>query len=249
MATGKRFGIFIIVPLIVLILTAAAAVYLRPMKPTKPAPVSLSSGDRVTVEWSDDGRRLVFAPRGDHRTGFIFYPGSKVHPEAYAVPMRDIAAHGYLVVIPRMPVNLAVFGWKEAGKITAEWPEIESWAIGGHSLGGVMAARYVKDHPKEFDGLVFWASYPAGSWDLSDRDLPVMSIYGTLDGLAGVDDVTASKPNLPPDTRWVELEGGNHAQFGDYGPQRGDLPAAITAERQQQQVVDATVALLMDMGS
>jgi hypothetical protein len=108
-----------------------------------------------------------------------------------------------------------------------------------------MAARFAHGHPSTVHGLVLWASYPAASDDLSDRgDLAVASIYGTLDGLATEDKIAASRPLLPPDTRWVAIEGGNHAQFGWYGPQPGDNPATIGREAQQRETVAATLALL-----
>ena len=107
-----------------------------------------------------------------------------------------------------------------------------------------MAARFAYGHADEVQGLVLWAAYPDGSNDLSESHLAVTSIYGTLDGLATVDEIEASRSLLPPTTTWMAVEGGNHAQFGWYGPQSGDNPAAITREEQQQQVVQATLQLL-----
>ena len=238
---------FLVTSGIILVLSVSVLFFLRPRRPTETALAAMESTDRVTVQWSNDGQWLTFGPRVGLPTGFIFYPGSNVRPEAYAVLMQGIAERGFFVVIPKMPANMSVFGWKEAAAIMTAWPDIENWAIGGHSLGGVMSARFVMEYPEEMDGLVFWASYPAGSWDLSGVDLPVMSIYGSLDGLSSVEDVMASKPNLPPETHWVELEGGNHAQFGNYGSQPGDQPASILTEDQQKQVVEATVQLLREI--
>jgi len=93
-------------------------------------------------------------------------------------------------------------------------------------------------------GLLLWASYPAASDDLSDLDLAVISIYGTLDGLASEEEVVDSRDLLPADTRWVAVEGGNHAQFAWYGPQSGDNPATISRDDQQELVVAATLDLL-----
>ena len=45
-------------------------------------------------------------------------------------------------------------------------------------------------------------------------------------------------------TTWVEIEGGNHAQFGDYGVQKKDLAATITAAEQWEQVIAATLELM-----
>ena len=202
---------------------------------------ALQTNAQVQVE---SGDWLVFRPTaGDSPSaGFIFYPGGRVPPEAYAPQAQAIAAGGYLVAIVPMPLNLAVFNANAARQVQAAFPEIGCWAVGGHSLGGSMAARYANQNREQVAGLTLWASYPAQSDDLSDASLPTVSIYGTLDGLADPPTVRASAALLPPDTVWVPIEGGNHAQFGWYGPQAGDNPAAISPEEQMAQTVAATLA-------
>ena len=46
---------------------------------------------------------------------------------------------------------------------------IEAWYMGGHSLGGSMAASYLEQHSSEYDGLILLASYSTA--DLSQTDL------------------------------------------------------------------------------
>jgi pimeloyl-ACP methyl ester carboxylesterase len=129
--------------------------------------------------------------------------------------------------------------------VIAAHPEIQNWFVGGHSLGGTMAAAYADTHPDQVDGIILWASFPADTNDLSDQpELAVTSIYGTLDGLATPEKVLGAAPLFPPSAQFVPIEGGNHAQFGFYGPQSGDNPATITREEQQAQTVNATVATL-----
>jgi dienelactone hydrolase len=143
-----------------------------------------------------------------------------------------------------MPLNLAVFAPDRAAEVMAAFPQIGRWAVGGHSLGGAMAARFALQNPDAVQGLVLWAAYPASTDDLSGHPLAVASIYGTLDGLATEDKIAASRPLLPGNTLWVAIEGGNHAQFGWYGPQSGDGTATISREEQQRQIVAATLELL-----
>jgi hypothetical protein len=107
-----------------------------------------------------------------------------------------------------------------------------------------MAANFVHSNPEAAGGLVLWASYPAGGDDLSSYQFAVSSIYGTLDGIATPAKIDASRPLLPPDTQWIAIEGGNHAQFGWYGPQSGDSLPAISREEQQTRIVEATLQLL-----
>jgi len=207
---------------------------------------ALQSDAQVQVQTSP---WLVFHPVATQpEVGLIIYPGGRVDPRAYAPTARAIASQGYLVVIVPMPLNLAVFGVERASDVMAAFPGIRRWAIGGHSLGGAMAASFAYRRPDAVQGLILWASYPAGSDDLSERDLAVVSIYGTLDGLATRDKISASRPLLPPTTHWVAIEGGNHAQFGWYGVQPGDNTPSIDRIAQQEQIVSATVQLLAFIG-
>jgi dienelactone hydrolase len=207
---------------------------------------SLESDELVRVEtdpW------LIFIPQDqEHSTGYIFYPGGLVEAEAYAPTARALAESGYLTIITPMPLNLAVLNSSAASDVIAAYPEIDHWAIGGHSLGGSMAASFASQNPELVDGLTLWASYPAESNDLSDLSIAVTSIYGTLDGIALPETVLAAEPLLPSETVWVPIEGGNHAQFGWYGPQEGDNLATISREQQQTQVVNATLEILQKTG-
>lgn len=189
---------------------------------------------------------LVFTPLTPTATsGFIFYPGALVDPRAYAPAARAIAAAGYLVVIVPMPFNMAIFAPTRAQTVIAAYPTIAHWTLGGHSLGGAIAASFVANHPDAVDALVFWASYPGEEDSLARRDrLAVTSIYGTMDGLSTVAKIDASRALLPDQTEFVAIPGGNHSQFGWYGEQSGDNPATITREAQQAAVVTATLAAL-----
>jgi Alpha/beta hydrolase family len=190
-------------------------------------------------------RWLVFRPiLYTPSTGFIIYPGGRIDPRAYAPQAHAIAAQGYLVIIVPMPLHLAVFGSERAADVIAQFPEIKKWVIGGHSLGGSMAAAYADKHRDQIQGLVLWASYPAKSNDLSDSAIEATSVYATQDGLVTQKKIDASRALLPSDTTWVEIQGGNHAQFYWDGNQAGDKPATISREAQQAQVVQATLSLL-----
>jgi hypothetical protein len=209
--------------------------------PTPAATAAMASDSAVDV--SVDGA-IEFAPADGATTGLILYPGGRVAPEAYAPLARAIAEAGYLVVIPPMPFGLAVLSPDAADGVIADHPEIEHWVIGGHSLGGAMAAQYAAGHDDRIDGLVLWAAYPPDGTDLSGADMVVTSISASEDGLASPEEITASADQLPPDTTFVEIEGGNHAGFGSYGAQAGDGVATISPDEQQAQAVAATVAVL-----
>ncbi len=214
-----------------------------PARPDAAALQALEPDESVTI--SEGQYWLQFSPANrTPNTGLIFYPGGRVDYRAYSPLMREIANGGYSVFLVKMPLNLAVFGVDRADAILAANPDITHWYIGGHSLGGAMAASYVYNNPVGIQGLILWAAYPAESNDLSGSGFPVLSIIANRDGLATLEKYKAAAPYLPADTEWVEIDGGNHAQFGSYGPQNGDLEATISAEEQHRQIVNATLMFM-----
>jgi hypothetical protein len=236
---GRTVAIALVV--LVAVLAAAFAWYVQPQPVLPQATASLASTPEVT--FTDAPAGLEWTPAGaTPTTGLIIYPGGKVPPEAYGPAAQAIAAEGYLTVIAPMPFNLAVFDIDAADRVRAAHPEIETWVIGGHSLGGSMAAQHVSSRPDAYDGLVFWAAYAAT--DLSGLDLAVSSIHGTLDSGAARMSGPEAQAALPPDAVFVPIEGGNHEQMGWYTGQSNDPPATISREDQQAQVVEATVAML-----
>lgn len=214
-------------------------------EPGPAAAAALRSDDRVEVV--EDGG-YAFVPRRPAEVGFVLYPGARVDPASYAVPAHRIAEAGFLVVVPELTLNLAVLDAGAADSVIDAFPAVDRWVVGGHSLGGAIAAGYAEDHGDRVSGLVLWAAYPAEDADLSSLELDVASVFGTRDGLTTREDIDGSRDRLPADTAFVAIEGGNHAQFGDYGAQAGDRPATITRPEQQAQAVRATLELLRGVG-
>ena len=216
------------------------ATYARP--PLPEAIEALESDGRVQISnepW------LAFSPkRSTPITGFIFYPGGRVDPRGYASLMRTIASYGYLVVVPEMPINMAVFNPNVADEIIAHYPAIDHWVIGGHSVGGAMAAQYTHKHPDVIEGLAVWASYPPNIADLSSLEIPVVSIYGSRELRVNDSSVGQRKHLLPEDTLYIRIEGGDHHQFGAYEINPTDHLATISRESQHEQIIAATLPIL-----
>lgn len=215
--------------------------------PMPEALAALKSDEHVTFKQMNGW--LVYYPvsQGDVfssavNTGFILYPGGKVDYRAYAPLAREIAARGYLVVVPSVRLNLALLDPNVAADVIQAFPQIKHWAIGGHSLGGVAAASYAAAHPDQIQGVVFMASYPQDS--LANYPGKVLSLFATNDGLASPDEIEKSKTNLAPAAQFIPIRGGNHSQFGYYGMQSGDHPAAISRAEQQKQIVETSAELL-----
>ena len=179
--------------------------------------------------WNEESGRIVFKPEGATK-GFIFYPGGKVEYTAYIPLMQACAEEGILCVLVEMPFNLAVLDVNAADGIQEEYPEIEEWYIGGHSLGGSMAASYVYDNIEEYEGLILLGSY--STVDLSHTDLLVLSVFGSEDKVMNRKKYEDNKSNLPSNFTEVVIDGGCHAYFGMYGKQDGDGTPTVTNEEQ-----------------
>lgn len=213
--------------------------------PDDTAKAALASQGGITV--TDQGDLITFLPAGASPTvGFIFYPGGRVMPGSYAPYMRDFARQGYAAFIVKMPLNFAIFGINKADDVIKAYPQIRTWVIGGHSLGGSMAAQYVAGSDK-VRGLVFWASYPAT--DLSKKNIAVLSVFGGNDGVLNQKAAADSQKYMPADAQSVTIDGSNHAFFGYYGVQDGDKPASIPHEEAAAKIEAATLAFLQKVAA
>jgi pimeloyl-ACP methyl ester carboxylesterase len=225
------------------LLVAGTLVYLRPASAESIAIAALDSGGGVTVEISDS--MIKMTPDVDaYGTGLVFHPGGLVDPRAYAHILRPVAEAGFPVRITMPPYNLAVLSSDAAGAVVGDPDDaITQWVIGGHSLGGAMAAQYAESERDELVGLLLYAAYPVR--DMSERTgLDVLSVSGTNDGLATPEDIENSVTELPPSAQFVPIEGAIHAFFGDYGSQRGDGTPTVDRTVAQDAITEVTIGFL-----
>jgi hypothetical protein len=243
MKKGLKTALIIIGVVVLLGIIGFITWGLTPLGPDNEALGAMESNANVTVK--ESGNFIVFTPTSNKPiTGFIFYPGGHVDYRSYAPIAQEIASHGYMVSIVRMPLSLAVFGINKADEVITAYPDMRYWVIGGHSLGGSMAASYADKHRDKMQGLVLWASYPVTSDNLSSTNLKGLTTFGSNDQVMNRDNFNATRELLPPGTIMRVIQGGNHAQFGNYGLQPGDGTATISAADQQTQAADLTVRLL-----
>lgn len=174
--------------------------------------------------------------------GLVLYPGAKVAFDAYAPLLDELASRGVFCAVVEVPFNIAFFDANAAAKVIEGHPGVGTWYVGGHSLGGVVASGWAADHAEEVGGVVFLASYPTE--DLSQNGLRALSVYGENDEVLDREAYREAASKLPADLEEVVIEGGNHAQFGNYGHQDGDGEAAITPEEQWAATADAVAGFL-----
>ncbi len=189
----------------------------------------LMSSEEQNIEMNN--KIIVVHPEetNDREIGLIFYPGGKVEAIAYLPLLYKLSQKGITCFLIEMPFNLAVFGINAANKVFDKYPEIKTWFISGHSLGGAMASSYMKKNYNKVDGLILMGAYP-----INDADVPTLAIYGT-------EDIQLDLTKLENTKNKIEITGGNHAYFGNYGEQKGDGTAIISREEQQEIAVNEII--------
>jgi hypothetical protein len=171
---------------------------------------------------------IILSPTTPGDTALIFYPGAKVEYLAYLPILEKIKQScGITCILVKMPFNMAIFDANAAHKIIDQFPGIKNWYIGGHSMGGAMASDYASKHQDKVKGLILLGAYIYGNYPAENA----LTIYGTFNSSV------AEKINYTENI--VVIEGGNHAQFGNYGKQKGDPDATISSEEQQNTAVKA----------
>ena len=223
-----------------LVLVGACALYLGDFYHADMDKIEKMTYETEVEMQTDENGNLVFEPE-QAKNGLIFYPGGKVEYTAYIPLMKSLASEGTLCLLVEMPFNLAVLDVNAADGLQEQYPEIESWYIGGHSLGGSMAASYLAENKDLFDGLVLLGAYSTA--DLSDLEIEVLSVYGSEDLVMNHEKYESNLTNLPSDLTEFVIDGGCHAYFGMYGAQDGDGTPSITNEEQIQVTVDAFIDL------
>ena len=237
----KLIRITAIILAVVVVLTGSVFIYLGTYYKAADVDAYMSGSSTVNVTKTDYG---YFFDGSGSDDAFIFYPGAKVDEKAYAPILFQLASDGIDCFLVSMPFHMAIFDVNKADEIIDKY-DYSNWYIGGHSMGGAMAAQYVANHKDNntFKGLVFWAAYSAK--DISDTHIPVLSLYGDKDGVLNMDKVESGR-NLVDSDRYSEvvIEGGNHAGFASYGRQKGDNDASITKDEQWNQASRAIVEFI-----
>lgn len=220
-----------------LILVLFSAFYIYTLNYYHALPIAMEALSDESIDYSLEKNMIVFTPTTNkNNKGLIFYPGGKVEYLSYIPLMQRVAREGYTCFLMKMPFNLAVFDQNAANRPIDEYKDINSWYLSGHSLGGAMASKYTSKNIDKLDGLILLGSYPAAN--LSKYNIPMISIYGSEDKILSKDSFEKNKAYGSQNTKYVEIKGGNHAYYGNYGEQKNDGIASITTEKQQALTAD-----------
>ncbi|MFP4509420.1 MAG: alpha/beta hydrolase [Spirochaetaceae bacterium] len=256
MRRATRITVIVVSSILAVLAVAAVVFVVWASNPLGPAERAMQALDNEHVRVTDDSWLLFGFPSesGDGparspRVGIVFYPGGLVDHRSYAALAQKLAGEGYKVAIVPAPLNLMVFASDRATAVFERFPDVEHWVLAGHSLGAAMATRFAYQHPElveagQLRALVLLAGYPVEDWNLRAFELPVLSIAAGNDTVFDRQAYVESRDLLPPGTIFETIDGGNHAGFGDYGPQSGDGVATISPEEQQQQSVEHIVSFL-----
>lgn len=230
MKHAKHFSrLLAVLAAIVLVMVIGCTVYLSDYYHTDTDAVKVFTTDTDIIAQPLSNNATAYMPEYPS-AGFIFYPGGKVEYTAYEPLMTACAERGILCVLLKMPGNLAVLDMDAADNIFSLFPDIENWYIGGHSLGGSMAASYATDNTDKLNGLILLAAYSTS--DLTGTSMDVLSVYGSEDQVLNAEKYRKYRANLPEDFTEAVIEGGCHAGFGMYGSQKGDGIPTISADEQ-----------------
>ena len=217
--------------IIILIIMLGFGIYVSDYSHSDSTALSYINGsENVSVTHASNG---LFIDGKGNDTALIFYPGAKVEYSAYLPLMNQIAAQGVDVYLVQMPFNLAFFGQNSADDIIKN-SNYSHYIMSGHSLGGVAASGYASKH--DVDGLVLLAAYPS-----EEIDKPTLSIYGSEDKVLNLKSYNDAKPLIKANFTEHIINGGNHAQFGNYGLQKGDGNAGINSTLQQNETASEII--------
>jgi hypothetical protein len=230
----KAFVIFLAIFIIV------SLIYIKtPSKPTQEA-VDFHNQTSESISINPFQKLLIYRNKASNADSlnslFLIYPGGKVQPESYSLLCKEVLTWNDACAVVTMPGNLAVIPHAGLDSVLSKIPNYEGVTVAGHSLGGPFLIRDLQKIDTEkynINRLVLLGSY--SDIDATKIKPKTFSLVGNQDKLLG-EKAEKFKNNLPADTIFVIIDGGNHAQWGDYGVQKKDGNASLSSQAQKTQI-------------
>jgi hypothetical protein len=193
---------------------------------------TIEQNDYENVTVNDQSKFISFTVE-DPKANIIFVPGGLVEPDSYSYLAIEIASNGYNVTIVKVPFNLAIL--QPGSPLSYVDDSLDNYII-GHSLGGVVAS-IAANQSDDISKVILLGSYPIR--DLTNKD--TLMITAEFDIAMDQEKFDESLQYVNDSNILFNIEGGNHAQFGWYGEQKGDGEATLTTLEQQNIVVDQII--------
>ena len=229
----------VLLGLILVLLGIAGGLYFGSWYPAGPEARALLSGTKTVTVAAVDGGWMLDGP--GETDALVFYPGAKVEATAYLPLLTALSEDGIDCFLIRMPLTMAFLDMHAAARLQRAYP-YDHWYVGGHSLGGACAALFAAKHGAELNGLVLLAAYATKPLD---EGLSVLELHGSEDGVLNRKALEKGRRYLPASAAAEELPGGNHAQFGDYGHQKGDGAATVSRTEQTAWAVERIERMIL----
>lgn len=128
-------------------------------------------GDLGRVHYRDEGRRQappIILLHGSNASLHTFEPWVARLKDKFRIVTIDLPGHGLTGAIPSG--NYSREAMAQVVNLLANKLELEHFVIGGNSMGGSVALRYILDHPSRISGLVLINSSGLMGERLEDND-------------------------------------------------------------------------------
>ena len=197
----------------------------------------------------EDGDILIERERGAYwsfipkdfnftnKVGIVYHPGAYYDERAYAPILREMAEAGYPAFLLDVPVSFSILAPFRADLVMREYPQIETWVVAGHGLGGMVASLYTQFRRSKYniEGLALFSAAPCPLiCNLKWTDIKAISLWGNQDGITTQEKWEGGASSLPDDAKFVEIDGGNNSQMSYLSTtQTNDGDATITQDTQQ----------------
>lgn len=159
-----------IISAILVFVLSAICLFACAQKDDAPVAVDYKQDNSFAVNTVENDSALVFEPIADlvygengksykkvaYRYGVVFYVGTAIEPKYYTYLGEALAKQGYLVVMPKVFLNMAYTYYADTEKAFSDYPDVQFF-IAGHAQGGGAAIRRASENAQNVSGAMLFA--------------------------------------------------------------------------------------------